>query len=136
MAKKGKPTIAHFDQHKANKEHRCDICGKTIPVGMEYITRCWYCNEGYKNIKLHIHCDAFYTTFRESDDWKTRTRESETIQWLMENHCFECDKRDKCDLVPTECSDLMWNLLNLNTVGAAKSSAKALQKWEETHEHE
>lgn len=50
--------ICEVHQHKASQKYRCDLCGKEIDRGTDYIAADMEYGGRWVTRRLHIHCDA------------------------------------------------------------------------------
>lgn len=122
------------EQRKARKGHRCDVCGKPIIKGREYV----YVSQKYEGeiqtFHQHIHCDALLNAFMESD-WFDGTEYSidEVHEWLSDmcnelfhdGICSEEDYEENCDKGRCyECALIREKVLKPEIRRAAEQSVK------------
>ena len=50
-------------QRKSRKRHKCHLCGKDILPGREYIIFKWRDENGFHELRRHIHCDAILEVY-------------------------------------------------------------------------
>ena len=87
----------------AKKEHRCDLCGEAIPVGVKYLRFSGIADGSPFDIKLHSECSEVV------DDYALDTGEAEWSSdeihwWIEERLCSKCEERDGCGASSTlEC---------------------------------
>lgn len=58
----------------AHKDHTCNLCGKPIPKGEEYVNRRitpWDHpdNEGFATFRTHVACDAVWRKVGAKQEW-------------------------------------------------------------------
>lgn len=122
------------EQRKARKSHRCDVCGKRIIPGREYIYASQKHDGEIQTFHQHIHCDALLDAFMDSD-WYDGTEYSvdEVSEWLSdmccdlfrEGKCSEEDYQDKCDRGGCyECELIREKVLKPDIRRAAEQSVK------------
>ena len=81
---------------KANKEHKCDLCGTAIKPGERYwrITGKWY--NGFYDTKLHKSCNALIDKYTEAaQEWEWD--EDSVLEWISDKACGECNHKDDDD---------------------------------------
>lgn len=94
------------EQRKARKNHECDVCGKPILRGCDYIYASQKCDGEIYAFHQHIHCDALLDAFLASGCYDGVEYSLDEVQeWLSdlcsdlhhEGKCSEDDYYDKCD---------------------------------------
>lgn len=81
-------------QHKARKRHVCDLCGKDILPGCEYINERMRLHGEFLNLHRHIHCDAILDAFMCAvgpDEY-----DSETVAIWASSHCDDLNDEGAC----------------------------------------
>ena len=112
-------------QVTANRPHKCHLCGETIPAGVLYIREKWR-DDGFHEIKRHIHCDALLDEFFKSD-WYSMGDEytdDEVWEWIRDK-CLELcghDEREDCIDNPFSCERMIDIITNINSRRAAVES--------------
>ena len=81
---------------KANKEHKCDLCGAAIKPGERYwrITGKWY--YGFYDTKLHMNCDTLIDKYCDSTgeyEWS----EDSVLEWIADEACIGCAHKEDDD---------------------------------------
>ena len=102
-------------QVRARKNHQCDICGKPIRKGMEYIV----CKEevpigcGWAEQKRHIHCDAllrFYAEKMRADAANVTASEMRCfVDCICETDCIQ-GQRERCRSDGFSCGAVLYLL--------------------------
>lgn len=119
-------------QRKARKQHYCDICGKSILPGCEYIQERMKANGEFLNLRRHIHCDAILDAFlceTSPDEY-----DSEMVAlWAGrccddlndEGKCSDDDFYERCDKENCfECDLVLERLLDRSVLEAARRSVR------------
>lgn len=99
------------ERRKARKDHRCDVCGKPILKGCEYVVESQKHDGEIYIFHRHIHCNALLEAYQASN-WCDGDEYSidEFVEWLSdlcndlyhEGKCEEnCDKKRcfECPLI-------------------------------------
>ena len=76
-------------QRQAAREHKCALCGKPIRPKAEFVYIKVFVDGYYREIKLHIHCDAIMNEYAEQnglDEISMNNRGYMDI-WIRENAC-------------------------------------------------
>ncbi len=98
--------FSRTEQRKARKDHKCDVCGKPILKGREYVFVSQKYDGEINTFHQHIHCDALLEAYLASD-WYDGDEYSldEVWEWLSdlcndlyhEGKCSEEDYEENCD---------------------------------------
>ena len=112
-------------QRKARKQHICDLCGKPIPKGAEYIYTTFVCDCMICEEHRHIHCDAMMNAaFTEYD----AESYDECLEYIWEDTCetmCSFEQREECDLVTAlSCEYCQECMLSPEILEAAKQSVR------------
>ena len=112
-------------QRKARKPHTCDICGKSIPKGAEYIYITYVCDGSIYEEHRHIHCDAMIdAAFTEYD----AESYEECLEYIWEDTCeVNCsfDQREECNFsTMLSCEICQECMLSPQILEAAKQSVR------------
>lgn len=91
-----------FTLPKARKEHKCDLCRRTIPMGTKYVRFSGKFNGDYFDYKYHTECDTII------NEYCTTSGETEWNDWVIFNWlqcvlCDNCDERDDCEKSVIDC---------------------------------
>ena len=116
--------VCEVTQRRARKVHICDICGKRIYPGCEYISvrsaqngRFWYS-------KQHIHCDALASAYTKK---KGGIEQMEHVaEWLRDEVCESCPERETCEAGKYDtfaCEIVHKSVLPATLLAAAMESA-------------
>lgn len=117
--------ICSVTQRKAKKVHICDICGKRIYPGCEYISvrggqdgRFWY-------NKQHIHCDAVAAAYTE--EYGGIEQVEDVADWLTGEVCVNCPERATCEAGKYDtfaCEIVHKSVLPATLLAAARESVR------------
>ena len=117
--------LCSITQRKAKKTHICNICGKRICPGSEYVFarsgqdgRFWY-------NKQHIHCDAIASAYTQ--EYGGIEQVDNVIDWLIDKVCIVCPERVTCDAGMWDvfaCEIIHKNVLPATLLAAAKESVR------------
>lgn len=124
--------FSRTEQRKARKDHKCDVCGKPILKGCEYI----FCSQKYDGeihtFHQHIHCDALLDAFVTSHDGSDYDLD-EVWYWLSylcsqlhrEGKCPDKEYYEDCDKQRCyECALIREKVLRPEISRAAEQSIK------------
>lgn len=81
--------VSEEELQKANREHKCDLCGTSIKAGEMYwrITGKWY--YGFYDTKLHKPCNALVEKYYDStQEWEWD--KDSVREWIADEVCSEC----------------------------------------------
>lgn len=129
--------VQNITQRKARKKYKCQLCGKPIFPGKEYIYETFKGDEGFQTLRRHIHCDAMlsvYNTELNYDEYYDEREATNTLYGeLCEQLCDE-DQREECHTVDLYGCELCQNKLlgeyAPHMLGAAKDSVRDHYDWE------
>lgn len=112
-------------QMTARRPHKCHLCGETIPPGVWYIREKWR-DDGFREIKRHVHCDALLDEFFRSNYYcmGDEYTDDEVWEWIREK-CEELcgsEKRWGCEENPYSCERMINTIENINSRKAAEES--------------
>jgi len=110
-------------QVTARRPHKCHLCGETIPPGVVYIREKWH-DDGFNEVKRHIHCDALLDEFLSSDSFVGEYYDDEVWEWIRDK-CLELcgyDEREDCECNPFSCQCMIGIITNINSRRAAVES--------------
>lgn len=97
-------------QVTAHRPHKCHLCGETIPPGVQYIREKWK-DDGFQEIKRHIHCDALLDEFFNSNMYSMGDEytDDEVWEWIRDRCLDICgaDVRDLCMGNPFSCKKII-----------------------------
>jgi len=111
-------------QVTAHRPHKCHLCGEAIPAGVDYIREKWR-DDGFHEIKRHIHCDALLDEYLSSDSFIGEYYDDDVWEWIRDK-CLELcgrDKREDCESNPYSCERMIGTIRNVNSREAAYDSA-------------
>lgn len=110
-------------QVTANRPHKCHLCGETIPAGVDYIREKWR-DDGFHEIKRHIHCDALLDEYFSSDSFFGEYFDNEVWDWIREKCLDLCgyDEFEDCIDNPFSCEGMIGTITNVNSRRAAFDS--------------
>ena len=91
-----------FTMPKARKEHKCDLCRRTIPVGTKYVRFSGKDNEDFFDVKLHTECDKIVNEYCR-DECESEWDMWGVIDWLQCKLCDECGQRADCEKYVIDC---------------------------------
>lgn len=124
-------------QKMARKRHPCQLCGKPILSGNEYIYETYKGDSGFVTVRRHIHCDAMLSVYNREFNCDEYYDECEVTETLWDELCKTiCDEgqRDECDLCDlyacTLCQDKLLGKYAANLLGAAKDSVRNNYDWD------
>jgi len=120
--------ICDVTQRKARKAHACDVCGKAILPGSEYIHARSVQDSRYWYNKLHIHCDAVLEAYaKQAGKGVDYERLYEVGDWLFDTACCKCPQEGACRLTGQDilsCKSALMRILPPTTLRAALESVK------------
>ena len=113
----------------ARRPHKCHLCGLTIPEGHEYIREKWR-DDGFCEVKRHIHCDALLDEFLSSDSFVGEYYDDDVWEWIREKCLDLCgyEGREDCIDNPFACEQMIDTISNLNSRKAALESLNLLRE--------
>lgn len=126
--------LQNINQKKARKRYICDLCGKAILPGNQYIHETFRGDNGFQTLRRHIHCDAMlsvYNTEYNDDEYYNSDEVTETL-WseLCRQICSE-EQREECDMEDLYgCQLCQEKLLSPSMLGAAKDSVRDNFDWD------
>lgn len=107
--------FCHVTQRKARKAYYCDMCGRVISSGCEYISRKRQKRGKFWYERVHIHCDAaiedYCTLHGAEDDYALE----DVKTWYKKHACAGCE--DSCGIDPLNCPKAAGEMLPLNVLG-------------------
>ena len=115
-------------QVTAHRSHKCHLCGEAIHPGVQYI-REKRKDDGFQEIKRHIHCDALLDEFFKSNMYSMGDEytDDEVWEWIRDEKCgrlCETEARDDCMDNPFSCQKVIASIENVNSRQAAEESLK------------
>lgn len=118
--------VQRIEQRKARKRYECQLCGKAILPGREYIHETYKHDEGFRTVRRHIHCDAMLDAYNSEYNFDEYYDECEVSETLWSELCKQiCDKeqQDECSMDDLYACELCQRkLLPPSILGAAKQS--------------
>lgn len=111
-------------QHRAAREYTCDLCGRTIRKGVQYVYEVSKYNGMLNDFRRHIHCDALLHAWSAETGGGEYTVE-EIGDFLRDGVCSHCDlfEMDECDQTECfSCDGVLGALLRPAELAAAKES--------------
>lgn len=119
--------ILTYKQRKAKKPHKCDLCGKSILPGIEYIYTSYSYDGSIHDSRFHIHCDAMASAVLATGDFDEYNYD-DIAYWLWEIICEEkcsSEQREECDLSDTfSCEICQSKMLTSTILEAARQSVR------------
>lgn len=120
--------ICSITQRKAKKAHFCDVCGKSIIPGSEYMDM-RYAQDGlFWHSKEHIHCDALLDAYtRQTGLGPDYGRLDIVATWLCAKACSECPNESSCRLAGQDifaCTAALRRVLPPTVLSAALESVR------------
>ena len=126
--------IQRIEQKKARKRYECQLCGKPILPGNQYIHETFKGDEGFRTLRRHIHCDAMLNAYNSEYNFDEYYDEWEVTETLWDELCKQIcdeDQRDECDMCDLYgCQLCQEKLLQPSILGAAKESVRDNYDWE------
>ena len=123
-------------QVTAHRPHKCHLCSETIPPGACYIREKWR-DDGFREVKRHIHCDALLDKFFESNYNRMGDEYSDDEVWdWIRDKCLElcgADWRLDCEYNPYSCERMIRSITNINSRKAAEASLEVMRDYEQEH---
>lgn len=80
---------------KAQKEHKCYLCGTMIKKGEAYRRISGKGEYGFYDTKLHMNCDALIDKYCESN-YEYEWDEDSVAEWVSDTVCSDCADDDEC----------------------------------------
>lgn len=121
--------ICSVIQRKARKTHFCDVCGKPIIPGSEYLAIKSAQDGRFWQNKEHIHCDALLDAYaRQTGLELDFGRLDMVVSWLCANACSECLCENSCRLAGQDifgCTAALRRVLQPTVLHSALESVKA-----------
>lgn len=90
-------------QRRAKTSFVCELCGRTIAPGSDYIRVCWSQKGRIKTQYKHIACDALSIAYGQALK-KHECSGVEVEAWIRGTVCFQCSNKQKCSESPFACS--------------------------------
>lgn len=126
------------EQRTARKNHRCELCGKPIFKGCEYIYESQKYDGEIHTYKRHIHCDAMLdaclsTVYPDAGEYDVVSVTECIWDEVCGAICGE-DQREECDedmACLFACELCQKKLLPPSLVGAAIQSVRDNTRWED-----
>lgn len=129
--------VQSIEQRKARKQYICQLCGKPILKGRQYVHESFKGDNGFETLRRHIHCDAMLVAYNREINFDEYYDEREVTETLWDELCKQiCDdeQRDECDMCDLYGCELCQNeLLGKylpNMLGAAKDSVRDNYDWD------
>lgn len=88
-------------ERTARKDHKCDLCCKTIEKGKKYIEFAGKYDDFYSG-KHHLNCEKLiiaYCKKNNEDEYDSDT----VLDWVCDEGCSGCDNQDNCEVNPHSC---------------------------------
>lgn len=121
--------ICSVIQRKAKKIHFCDVCGKPIIPGSEYLAIRSAQDGRFWHNKEHVHCDALLDAYtRQTGLGLDFGRLDMVVTWLCAKACSECPQESSCRLAGQDifgCTAALRRVLQPTVLHAALESVKA-----------
>ena len=124
----------NIEQRQARKKYSCQLCGKTIFPGKEYIHETFKGDNGFETLRRHIHCDAMLNVYNTEYNTDEYYNDNEVTDALWEEACEQICGEDQwgecraCDVYGCELAQQ--KLLPPHLLGAAKHSVRDHYDWE------
>lgn len=114
------------EQRKSRKEHECQLCGKKILKGREYICESGRYDGEFFEHKRHIHCNAIFEAYF-SEPWTDNEYDEDMIYEYVRDVCSGCQEYeyDQCNRDPYSCETVIRKLVPESVQGAAMESVEA-----------
>ena len=116
-------------QRRAAREHKCVLCGLPIRAKAEYIHIKVLQDGRYREIRIHIHCDAILSEYAaqnglEEIDMTSIT--SDIAGWITETACAVYNHEDCGRRIRQRCScpDVLRHIVSPLVLTAALNSVK------------
>lgn len=120
--------ICSVTQRQAKKVHFCDVCGKPILPGSEYIAIRSAQDGRFWHNKEHIHCDALLDAYtRQTGLGLDYGRLDVVVTWLCAKACSECHHEHSCRLAGQDifcCTAALRCVLPPTVLSAALESVR------------
>lgn len=120
--------ICSVTQRKAQKAHFCDVCGKPILPGSEYIAIRSAQDSRFWHNKEHIHCDALLDAYtRQTGLGLDYGRLDVVVTWLCAKACSECHHEHSCRFAGQDifgCTVALRRVLPPTVLSAALESVR------------
>lgn len=128
--------VQSIKQRKARKQYSCQLCGKPILKGCQYIFESFKGDNGFETLRRHIHCDAMLDVYNreynaDADEYYDEREVTETL-WdeLCKQICDE-EQRDECDMSDLYgCELCQRKILNPSILGEVFQSVKDNYDWD------
>ena len=128
--------VQSIKQRKAIKQYTCQLCGKPILKGGQYIHETFKGDGGFKVLRRHIHCDAMLGVYNREYNCDTEYyNDHEATEALWDEICKQiCDKEQQnecsmCDLYGCELAQR--KVLDGPILNAAIQSARDHYEWDD-----
>lgn len=120
--------FASRNQRRAVKEHKCWLCSLPIRAKAEYIHIKAFQDGRYREIRIHIHCDAILSEYAEQNELEEidMTRKADIGEWITETACAVFN-HDDCGRRANErysCKDVLRHIVSPLVLTAALKSVK------------
>lgn len=89
--------------YKASKEHKCEICGRTIKIGESYSRESGKFNGEFFDRCLDTTCAKIIETYISECSPYGEYWVDEVVDWLIDKYCYDCKEREDCDLFILQC---------------------------------
>lgn len=120
--------LCEVTQRRARKTHFCEVCGKPIVPGSEYISTKSLQEGRFVNVKEHIHCDAVLNAYTKATGAELYYgRMDEVVVWLRDEVCSECPHESTCRMAGQDifaCTYALRRVLQPTVLRAALESVK------------
>lgn len=121
------------EQYRARKDYKCDLCGKTICKGRQYVYEVQKFYGDLQEIRRHIHCDALLDAYLCETGADEYTADS-VSDYACDLVCSGCQfgQEDECDKTPCfSCEIVHKALLTPTMLNAARQSVRENMEDEE-----
>lgn len=117
--------FSRTEQRKARKDHKCDVCGKPILKGREYVFVSQKYDGEINTFHQHIHCDAVAAAYTE--EYGGIEQVEDVADWLVCEVCESCPERATCGAGKYDtfaCEIVHKNVLPATLLAAARESVR------------
>lgn len=126
--------IQSIEQRKSRKQYSCQLCGKPIMPGKQYIHETYKGDNGFHTLRRHIHCDIMLKAYNTEYNFEEYYDDREVTETLWDELCKQiCDEeqQDECDMCDLySCELCQEKLLHPTVLGAAKDSVRDNYDWD------
>lgn len=125
--------LQNINQRKARKRYVCDLCGKAILPGNQYIHETFRGDDGFQTLRRHIHCDAMLSVYNTEYNDDEYYNSDEVTNGLWDEVCERICEEEQwgechaCDVYACELAQR--ELLPQHLLGAAIQSVKDNYDW-------